>query len=47
MPVGYVSDARYVAIADCLPLFENDRGAVEAGSRAEGSVDSEGDLVIH
>ena len=41
MLVGYVSDERYVAIADCLLLFENDRGAVEARSRADGSVDSD------
>jgi hypothetical protein len=41
MLVGYVSDERYVAIADCLLLFENDRGAVEARSRADGSVDAD------
>ena len=40
MLVGYVSDERYVAIADCLLLFENEHGAVEARSRADGSVDA-------
>lgn len=38
MLVGYVSDERYVAIADCLLLFENDGGAVDVRSSANGAV---------
>lgn len=38
MLVGYVSDERYVAIADCLLLFENEHGAVDARSSANGAV---------
>jgi N,N-dimethylformamidase len=39
--VGYVSDERYVAIADCQLLFENDATAVEARSAANGAVYAE------
>jgi N,N-dimethylformamidase len=36
--VGYVSDERYVALADVILEFENDQGSVEARSRASGAV---------
>jgi hypothetical protein len=38
MLVGYVSDERYVAIPEVLFEFENERGSVEARSRATGAV---------
>lgn len=36
--VGYVSDERYVALADVLVEFEDARGSVETRSRASGSL---------
>jgi hypothetical protein len=41
MLVGYVSDERFMAIADCLLLFERDGKAVEARSSANGAVYAE------
>jgi len=41
MLVGYVSDERYVALADVLLEFENERGSVETRSRASGAVHAE------
>jgi N,N-dimethylformamidase len=38
MLVGYVSDERYLALADVLLEFENDQGCVETRSRATGAV---------
>ena len=38
MLVGYVSDERFVALPDVLLEFENESGAVEARSRASGSI---------
>lgn len=38
MLVGYVSDERYVAIPDVLLEFEDEKEAIEARSRATGSV---------
>ena len=38
MLVGYVSDERYVAIADCCLLFENETTAVDVRSSANGAV---------
>jgi hypothetical protein len=41
MLVGYVSDERYVALADVLLEFENGSLSIEARSRATGSVHAE------
>ena len=38
MLVGYVSNERYVALPDVLLEFENERGSVEARSRASGAI---------
>ena len=38
MLVGYVSDERYVAISDCMLLFENGDYALDARSSANGAV---------
>jgi hypothetical protein len=38
MLIGYVSDERYVALADVLLEFESQAGSVEARSRASGAV---------
>ncbi len=38
MLIGYVSDERFVALADVLLEFENDVGSFEARSRATGAV---------
>ena len=38
MLIGYVSDERYVAIADCMLLFENESGATQVRSAANGAV---------
>jgi hypothetical protein len=38
MLVGYVSDERYVALADVLLEFETTAGSIEARSRASGAV---------
>jgi hypothetical protein len=38
MLVGYVSDERYVGIADCLLLFENEHSAIDARSSANGAI---------
>lgn len=38
MLIGYVSDERYVALPDTLLEFENERGSVEARSRASGAI---------
>ena len=38
MLIGYVSDERYVAIADCLLLFESGSVTLEARSAANGAV---------
>jgi hypothetical protein len=41
MLIGYVSDERYVALADVLLEFESAAGSVEARSRATGAVYAE------
>lgn len=41
MLIGYVSDERYVALADVLLEFESAAGSVEARSRATGAVHAE------
>ena len=41
MLVGYVSDERYVALADVLLEFESASGSVESRSRATGAVYAE------
>ena len=49
MLIGYVSDERYVAIADCLLLFENETTVVDAHSSANGAVYADipaGDYVV-
>ena len=38
MLIGYVSDDRYVALADVLLEFESEGGSVETRSRATGAV---------
>ena len=38
MLIAYISDERYVALADVLLEFEGDAGSYEARSRATGSV---------
>lgn len=38
MLIGYVSDERYVALPDVLLEFEDEKGSVEARSRATGAV---------
>ena len=38
MLIGYVSDERYVALADVLLEFENAQTSIEARSRASGAV---------
>ncbi|MCH2219911.1 MAG: hypothetical protein MK097_06240, partial [Dechloromonas sp.] len=41
MLIGYVSNERYVALPDCLLLFENENKAVDARSTANGAVYAE------
>jgi N,N-dimethylformamidase len=41
MLVGYVSDERYVALADVLIEFETVAGSVETRSRASGAIYAE------
>jgi len=41
MLIGYVSDERFVAIPDVLLEFENERGSIDARSRASGAVYAE------
>jgi hypothetical protein len=41
MLIGYVSDERYVALADVLLEFEGRGGSIEARSRATGAVDAD------
>lgn len=38
MPIAYVSDERYVAVADCQLLFEREGRAMEARTAADGGV---------
>src|SRR5262249_2799842 len=41
MLIAYVSDERYVALADVLLEFEGQAGSIEARSRASGAVHAE------